>query len=401
MKKVIIALLLNFALSSVVYAESYYFKECKLTEVLVADYLIDIDKNVIKVNLKAVDGTFQSFEDEIKIVEKNRIVSKKIKSGKSNDVYFVYYLDVKSKSVLKQNYKRESSGLGIFRPIGQKKQSFCSNIKADWNVSKIKVEDSNKEQEKILKCKGDSHVKWTNCVGKYSSKQGITYIGKFKDGKIIDGSTIYPGGSKYSGKFKNNKPHGEGTFTFSDGSKYYGEWKDGKGDGNGTKIWTDGRKYSGKFKNDEPHGQGTFTYNDGSKYVGNWKDGKRHGEGTLTYSDGRVYIGEFVNGQEHGIGTCFADDGSKIDCKKDISASGINKKNISIDNKKWINLSDFESTSGKAKKAIDKLENDFNDEADKLCVENKNYKILKKKIIITEITESLIKVGIRGVVECR
>ena len=88
--------------------------------------------------------------------------------------------------------------------------------------------------------------------------------------------------------------------------------------------------------------------------------------------------------------------GACVDAKKALSLG-----NNDSDNKKWINLSDFESTSGKAKKAIDKLENDFNDEADKLCVENKNYKILKKKIIITEITESLINVGIRGVVECR
>ena len=37
-------------------------------------------------------------------------------------------------------------------------------------------------------------------------------------------------------------------------------------------------KYVGKFKNGKMHGQGTFTYTDGGKYAGGWKDDKKHGQ---------------------------------------------------------------------------------------------------------------------------
>ena len=39
-----------------VFAESYYFKECQLSENAYGDYLIDFEKNEIKVNLKTTDG---------------------------------------------------------------------------------------------------------------------------------------------------------------------------------------------------------------------------------------------------------------------------------------------------------------------------------------------------------
>ena len=46
-------------------------------------------------------------------------------------------------------------------------------------------------------------------------------------------------------------------------------------------------------KNDKKHGQGTFTYPDGKKYVGEYKDGKQHGQGAQTLPDGAKYVGEF------------------------------------------------------------------------------------------------------------
>ena len=107
MKKVLIILFLNTILCSTSFAESYYFNKCQLTNILYADYLIDLDKNIIKVKLEAADGTFQEFSDPIELVEKEKIISKKIKSGKSEDNYFVYYLDAKTKSVIKQNYKEK------------------------------------------------------------------------------------------------------------------------------------------------------------------------------------------------------------------------------------------------------------------------------------------------------
>ena len=225
---------------------------------------------------------------------------------------------------------------------------------------------------------------------------------------IIKGTILYPGNSKYTGELKNEKPHGQGTFIFSDGSKHYGKWKNGKGDGSGTKIWKDGRRYSGKFKNDKPNGKGTFSYPDGSNYAGEWLDGKRHGEGTLTYSDGKVYVGEFVDGLEHGEGTCFKKDGSSTKCKMDISSTGRNTENILILGKKWIKISEFEASVGKAKKTIDILESEFEKKAYEFCLETKKFKILKKKIEIIEYDETpaiglepVVKLGIDGTIECK
>ena len=62
-------------LSDSSFAESYYFKECKLSNAVSADYVINIDKNVIQVNLRSLDGATQNFSDKIKTIEKNKIIS--------------------------------------------------------------------------------------------------------------------------------------------------------------------------------------------------------------------------------------------------------------------------------------------------------------------------------------
>ena len=67
MKKVLIILFLNTALCGSSFAESYYFNKCQLTNILYADYLIDLDKNIIKVKLEAADGTLQEFSDQIEM----------------------------------------------------------------------------------------------------------------------------------------------------------------------------------------------------------------------------------------------------------------------------------------------------------------------------------------------
>ena len=80
-------------------------------------------------------------------------------------------------------------------------------------------------------------------------------------------------GAKFVGKWKNGKPHGQGTRTFPDGTIYVGEWQDNKMHGQGTATYASG-KYVGEYKNDKWHGQGTYTFSDGTKYVGKYKDGK-------------------------------------------------------------------------------------------------------------------------------
>ena len=102
MRKIIISLFLNLIMCTVLFAESYIFNRCKLSDILYADYSIDLNKRMINLTLKAADGTLQTFSDPIELIEKNRITSKKIKSKKSQDAFFVYYLDAKSQSVIKQ-----------------------------------------------------------------------------------------------------------------------------------------------------------------------------------------------------------------------------------------------------------------------------------------------------------
>lgn len=53
--------------------------------------------------------------------------------------------------------------------------------------------------------------------------------------------------------------------------------------------------YEGNWKDDRPHGLGTFmsptSYE--TKYEGEWDSGKRSGKGTLTFSNGSKWEGNF------------------------------------------------------------------------------------------------------------
>ena len=423
MKEVLFTIFLSLVFCNTGFAESYYFKKCKLSENASGDYLIDFDKNVIKVTLKTKDGISQELTDKIKLITKDQIVSDIIQNKTNKKYYLQYNLNVASKSIIRQRYIKKSKDAFLL-PIGPKKQAYCANVKANWNMeewdankkeeaeAKKKQEESLQIESNLTECQGSDSRQWTNCKGTYTTENGYKYVGKFKDGKILIGTATYSGGARYVGEFKNDEPHGQGTFTYSDGSKYFGEWKDGKGHGQGIKTWKDGRKYTGGFKNDEPHGQGTFIYPDGSKYFGQYKDGKRHGEGTLTYSDGKTYIGQFVAGLAYGKGLCINQDGSSVECKmlkieKGETSAGKNRRSITIEAKKWVKLSEYESALGKGKKIMDQLENNFSAKASELCSSTGNFNILEKRMEILEIDETpafgiepKIKIGINGVVEC-
>ena len=423
MKEVLFTIFLSLVFCNTGFAESYYFKKCKLSENASGDYLIDFDKNVIKVTLKTKDGISQELTDKIKLITKDQIVSDIIQNKTNKKYYLQYNLNVASKSIIRQRYIKKSKDAFLL-PIGPKKQAYCANVKANWNMeewdankkeeaeAKKKQEESLQIESNLTECQGSDSRQWTNCKGTYTTENGYKYVGKFKDGKILIGTATYSGGARYVGEFKNDEPHGQGTFTYSDGSKYFGEWKAGKGHGQGIKTWKDGRKYTGGFKNDEPHGQGTFIYPDGSKYFGQYKDGKRHGEGTLTYSDGKTYIGQFVAGLAYGKGLCINQDGSSVECKmlkieKGETSAGKNRRSITIEAKKWVKLSEYESALGKGKKIMDQLENNFSAKASELCSSTGNFNILEKRMEILEIDETpafgiepKIKIGINGVVEC-
>ena len=377
MKEVLFAIFLSLVFCNTGFAESYYFKKCKLSENASGDYLIDFDKNVIKVTLKTKDGISQELTDKIKLITKDQIVSDIIQNKTNKKYYLQYNLNVASKSIIRQRYIKKSKDAFLL-PIGPKKQAYCANVKANWNMeewdtnkkeeaeAKKKQEESLQIESTLTECQGSDSRQWTNCKGTYTTENGYKYVGKFKDGKILIGTATYSGGARYVGE----------------------------------------------FKNDEPHGQGTFTYSDGSKYFGQYKDGKRHGEGTLTYSDGKTYIGQFVAGLAYGKGLCINQDGSSVECKilkieKGETSAGKNRRSITIEAKKWVKLSEYESASGKGKKIMDQLENNFSAKASELCSSTGNFNILEKRMEILEIDETpafgiepKIKIGINGVVEC-
>ena len=412
MIKIFFIIVLTLFFYNPVFAENYYFKNCKLGKNVYANYKLELNNKIIKVNIRTSDGKQQEFIDKIKSIEKSKIISDKIKSGKSTDSYFVYYLDSDSHTVVKQDYQKDE-GIDLIRPVGPAKKSFCADVKAGWKLDKNKQDEKNEKKlfkvdTSTPKCEGSDFKSWNNCNGTHTTSDGFKYTGLFINGKIFEGQAIYPGGAKYVGAFKNNKPHGYGAFSFPDGSEHFGEWKNGKANGQGIKTWKNGKKYNGNFENDKPQGKGTIIYPNGSKYVGEFKNGKQHGKGTLTNPDGSAYLGQFIDGEKHGLGTCFDSDGSTIKCTMDIKTTGRNTKNISIDAKKWIKLSQYESNSGKGKKTIDKLNLEFVEQANALCSAYSKYDTLEKSIIITELDETpaygletVIKLGIRGVVECK
>tara|TARA_B100000029_G_scaffold135973_1_gene130566 strand:- start:244 stop:1527 length:1284 start_codon:yes stop_codon:yes gene_type:complete len=427
MLKKIIIFLSVFLFCNTSFAANYYFNNCKLSTAVIGNYIINLNKNVIEVSLKSIDGKSQNFIDKIKSIEKNKIISEKIKSSKGKNIYYQYFLNSKSKTVIKLEYTKEGEdNMNIFK-LKSKRESYCSSVKADWDKIKIDQAKSNEEEKKIseaqekikreqsslVTCQGSNREKWTKCKGTYKTETGHKYVGLFIKGKIAKGTALYPGGATYVGDFKNYEPHGYGTFVWTNGEKYYGEWKNGKAEGNGTKIWKDGRKYLGKFKNDKLHGQGTLFYPDGKKYTGGFLNGKRHGDGTFTYVDGTAYIGKFVGGKEESAGICISKDGKTIPCitkadpqKKEFSGKDIHK--ISIVAKKWVRLSQYENNTKKGKKIMDKLKTDFETKALEICLSKGSYNVLQKRIEVLEIDETpaygletKVKIGIAGAVECK
>jgi len=426
MKKILITIIFSVFFNNISLAESYYFKNCKISTVVTGDYVINLKKNLIEVELTARSGEIQNFNDKIKLVEKYKIISEKIKSLKGNNLYYQYFLNSKEKSVTKLEYKKESGiDIDVFNLISKRK-SFCSNIKIGWNKRKLDEAKMSKEKSEILKaqekirkeqnelaeCKNSDYKKWDKCKGSYKTTAGHKYEGLFRMGEIIKGISIYPGGAKYVGDFKNNEPHGYGTFVWPNGDKYFGGWINGKSHGNGTRIWKDGRKYLGNFKNDKLDGKGTLFFPDGKKYEGEFLSGKRHGKGIITYPDGTAFVGKFITGKQEGMGQCVSTDGVSVPCKskadvKPKDFTGKDTRDISIVARKWVRISQFESNTKKAKKVVDKLKSDFEIKAVEVCASKGNYKVLAKNIEVLEIDETpaygletKLKIAIKGTVEC-
>lgn len=102
----------------------------------------------------------------------------------------------------------------------------------------------------------------------------IKYSGNFENGQLIDGMQFSSDSSDgsdsyiyYVGKFKNNMPHGEGSYFNKIGIKIYeGEINDGKYHGNGISYWetTGAMNWNGRWRNHQKHGKGKLYDDNGA-----------------------------------------------------------------------------------------------------------------------------------------
>lgn len=155
---------------------------------------------------------------------------------------------------------------------------------------------------------GQGTYTWTS--GKYT---GDKYVGEWENG-IKSGQGIYTwaNGDEYNGNWINNDQNGFGTYTWNDGSTYAGQWENGIKSGHGERTWANGDKYAGEWENDRKNGQGTYTWADGNIYTGEWVNDKRNGQGTFTWTGGNRYEGEWADDIRSGQGTFTWADGDRF-----------------------------------------------------------------------------------------
>lgn len=109
--------------------------------------------------------------------------------------------------------------------------------------------------------------------------------------------------SRYVGEFRENAPHGHGSYFFSDGSYFIAEFE--KGDpkpGSITFFTKDNALYKGKFGKTKsgtivPEGTGALILSDSKIYIGEFLQGDIHGKGTFVYPNGKILPGKAEHGK--------------------------------------------------------------------------------------------------------
>mmetsp|Transcript_22019 Transcript_22019/g.62596 ORF Transcript_22019/g.62596 Transcript_22019/m.62596 type:complete len:272 (-) Transcript_22019:48-863(-) len=118
--------------------------------------------------------------------------------------------------------------------------------------------------------------------GEPAMPRGGTYVGFYARGlrgceesqapdeASSDGTFTYANGDIYVGQWKVGKKHGRGTYTYAkDGTKLVGDWESGKITV-GKWVFPNGTFYSGKFRYNKPYGQGVWVFPDGNQLTGEY-----------------------------------------------------------------------------------------------------------------------------------
>lgn len=151
-------------------------------------------------------------------------------------------------------------------------------------------------------------VVWNGpCIYNKASGYGVLIWRRVKDGKVLI--------SRYEGRMKNGKRHGQGVYVGSNGSHYEGGFRNGKRHGRGLYVDAAGNRYEGEVKEGKPNGFGALKYADGNRYEGEWLNGVPHGRGVFDFKDTTRFEGGFVKGIPEGTGQCRALDGKEGRCK--------------------------------------------------------------------------------------
>uniref|UniRef100_A0A665WMT7 Radial spoke head component 1 n=1 Tax=Echeneis naucrates TaxID=173247 RepID=A0A665WMT7_ECHNA len=125
-------------------------------------------------------------------------------------------------------------------------------------------------------------------TGKYTWPNGSSYVGEVYNGVRHGTGSFKDGinGVSYRGQWDQGKRHGKGTVYYSHDktSWYKGDWVKNNREGMGvrwyvcvndrTLYYPSGNIYSGEWKNNLRHGEGTMKWlKQGQEYVGMWQDG--------------------------------------------------------------------------------------------------------------------------------
>ena len=117
------------------------------------------------------------------------------------------------------------------------------------------------------------------------------YPGKFKVIKQLKNPDTYimkfDYDLDYTGEWKNDMKHGQGTFRWENGMSYEGQWLKNKRTGHGKFTWPNKQMFEGEWKDDRRNGAGSLYMPDGSRFEGIWKNDVLNGKVKLYDKDGK------------------------------------------------------------------------------------------------------------------